>query len=133
MENNNAPLGIVVIDLVNDDDNENLQQANANINHVLNDQHRQRQIEEAADTKEDRIYETERLRAVQISTQMTEALVSNYVPRITQINCVVNGMTIAAAFTKGGDNNTPCDTCGNHGDPESCFWTMAKIELNIKG
>jgi len=99
----------------------------------LNDQHHQRQIEEDADAEDDHIYETEHLCAVQILAQMTEALVSNYVPRITQINCVVNGMTIAAAFTKGGDNNTPCNTCENHSNPESFFWTIAKLELNIKG
>jgi len=58
---------------------------------------------------------------------MTETSVSNYVPGITQINCVKNGMSIADALTKGGDNNTPCDRCGNYHDLEACFWMMAKI------
>jgi len=73
------------------------------------------------------------LHAVQISEQMKEASVSNYVPGITQIKCVINGMSIADALTKGGDNNTLCDQCGNFRDPESCFWMMAKIKLIIEG
>jgi len=73
MENNNPPLGIVVINLVNDDNNENLQLEHANINDDVNDLYCQRQIEEAAEAEEDRIYETQHLHTVQISEQMMVA------------------------------------------------------------
>jgi len=81
MENNNPP-GIVIINLVNDDNNEDCHQENVNINNGVNDLCHQRQIEEAAEAKEDRVYEIQCLHAVEISEQMTEALVNNYVPGI---------------------------------------------------
>jgi len=56
------------------------------------------QLQEAAEAKEDRVYETQCLHAVVISEQMTEALVSNCMPGITQIMCVVHGMSIADAI-----------------------------------
>jgi len=134
MENQNPPpMGIVIIDLVNDD-NVDHHNENANINNEVNEQDCQRQIEEAAEAKEDHLHEIEHPCIVQISMQMTEASVSNYMPGITQINCVIDGMSIAKALTEGGDDsNTPCDQCSNFCDPESCFWTISKIDLNVKG
>jgi len=59
MENNNpTPVGIVIIDLVNDDI-EDCHHENANINDVVNERQHQRQIEEVAKAKEDCVYETE--------------------------------------------------------------------------
>jgi len=130
MENNIHPPNDVVIDLVNVDDDEHPD--NEEINVVDNDFQRQRQIEEAEEAEEERLYEVERLRSMEISHQMTTASVSNYVPTITQINLVKDGMSIEKALTESGDNITPCERCG-HRDPESCFWVMAKIDLNIEG
>jgi len=67
------------------------------------------QIVEAAKAEEDRLHETQCLHAVQILEQMTEALISNYMPGITQIICVIDGMSIEDALTKGG-TITPCVT-----------------------
>ncbi len=110
---------IVVIDLVNEDNDKHPD--NENYNDVENERQCQRQIEEVAEAEEDCLYEVEHLCTIKISGQMTAASVSNYVPGITQINCVKNGMSIANALTKGGDNITLCERCGNH-DPEGCFW-----------
>jgi len=95
---------------VNDNGNENLQQEHAHINDGMYDLHHQRLMEEAAEATEDRVHEFQWMHAVEISEQMTRVSVSNYVPGITQINCV---MTIAAALTEGGKNITPCDRYGN--------------------
>jgi len=63
MENNIPPSG--VIDLVNEDNDPHPE--NANINNVVNEWQHQRQLEEAAEAKEDCVYEAEHLHAVEIS------------------------------------------------------------------